>query len=63
MYVRIWSFEHNAWWKPNAWGYTPDINEAGLYKRAEAEAIVNAANKYIGPNGSIQEEIRELSDE
>lgn len=28
MYL-IWSYEHNAWWKPNRWGYTTNIKEAG----------------------------------
>lgn len=54
--VRIWSFEHNSWWKPASLGYTPDENEAGIYTRQEAEKIVNNANI----TGVINEEIREI---
>lgn len=40
----IWSFEHDAWWRPDRWGYTPHLAAAGLYTRGEAEAIVADAN-------------------
>lgn len=26
--VLIWSREHCAWWRPNAWGYTDDAAQA-----------------------------------
>jgi hypothetical protein len=40
----IWSYEHAAWWRPGRWGYTPELEEAGIYGQAEAEAIVARAN-------------------
>ena len=42
--VRIWSFEHNAWWAPKEMGYTAYINSAGVYDRKRAEQIVRNAN-------------------
>lgn len=51
---RIWSFEHNAWWKPNWNGYTERIEEAGIYGEEEAKAICDDANKF----GKIKEEMR-----
>lgn len=42
--VLIWSYEHNAWWKPASWGYTTDRIDAGCYTREEAETIVERAN-------------------
>lgn len=43
-YVRIWSFEHDAWWRPGSMGYTRDKGLAGLYRRADAEEICERAN-------------------
>lgn len=40
----IWSNEHDGWWKPNAWGYTKLIAEAGRYKFASASAVCMQAN-------------------
>jgi hypothetical protein len=40
----IWSFEHDAWWRPGRWGYTPLLAEAGRYTEREARDIVAAAN-------------------
>ena len=40
----VWSFEHDAWWGPHRWGYTPDLAEAGHYTQLEAEAIERQAN-------------------
>lgn len=42
----IWSFEHDAWWKPDRAGYTPDRDEAGRYPDLEAIAIVMRANRH-----------------
>ena len=42
----IWSIEHTAWWKPNRYGYTQELREAGVYGKAEAEEIVEESNKY-----------------
>jgi hypothetical protein len=44
MQFYIWSIEHNAWWKPNGYGYTTDINQAGIYNQEEAYKIIHAAN-------------------
>ncbi len=40
----IWSIEHTAWWRPDGWGYTSSLAEAGRYEREEAERIVRSAN-------------------
>lgn len=40
----IWSFEHNAWWRPGRMGYTTQLSQAGQYSRAESERIVARAN-------------------
>jgi hypothetical protein len=42
----IWSFEHDAWWRPGSWGYTRELAEAGHYMKAAAAAIVMNANSY-----------------
>lgn len=47
MKYRIWSIEHNAWWKPDRFGYTPDITEAGVYQDKEAFQIVREANSFL----------------
>lgn len=53
----IWSIEHNAWWRPNRMGYTPDRSSAGRYSDADAREIVRIANKYLqddqDPNESL----------
>lgn len=36
--VRIWSNEHEAYWRANGAGYTTDGLEAGLYDFADAWA-------------------------
>lgn len=41
---KIWSNEHNAWWKPNSKGYTQERKLAGAYKEHEALDIVERAN-------------------
>lgn len=40
----IWSFEHNAWWKPGAWGYTPHAADAGRFSRQSAVDLVLESN-------------------
>jgi hypothetical protein len=40
----IWSYEHDAWWKAERRGYTRVLIDAGVYSKAEAEAIVKDAN-------------------
>ena len=44
MRYRIWSFEHEAWWRPNAHGYTPDIEQAGIFFSDDAHMAVMRAN-------------------
>lgn len=46
----IWSFEHNAWWKPDRRGYTPDLIFAGVYSKEEADEIERDANRYTPGN-------------
>lgn len=40
----IWSIEHEAWWKPNENGYTPERISAGRYTFEDACRIVKNAN-------------------
>ena len=40
----IYSFEHRAWWRDKSQGYSINLAGAGLYPKAEAEAIVNDSN-------------------
>jgi hypothetical protein len=40
----IWSFEHDAWWRPKRWGYTRELAEAGVYSAEESRSIVARAN-------------------
>ena len=40
----IWSYEHDAWWKPNSMGYTRKYLEAGRYSEKEAEKICKQAD-------------------
>jgi len=42
----IWSYQHNAWWRPGRMGYTHDPNKVGRYTVTEALAICNEANRY-----------------
>jgi hypothetical protein len=45
----IWSFEHDAWWRPDRCGYAHDLHRAGRYTQSEAAAIVADAN-IVGVN-------------
>ena len=38
---RIWSKKHEAYYRPNACGYTNDKSAAGLYRRDEAERLTS----------------------
>ena len=40
----IWSFEHQAWWRPDWRGYTDQLSDAGRYSTIEAGLIVVNAN-------------------
>ena len=42
----IWSYEHQAWWRPWGSGYTKDLKEAGRYEYLEARDICFKANQY-----------------
>lgn len=49
----IWSYEHDAWWRPDFCGYSKDINEAGYYSFKDVAAICKSANlnnEEINPN-------------
>jgi len=46
----VWSHEHNAFWRPDRAGYTPKIEQAGRYSRAEAEKICRDARYGQGEN-------------
>jgi hypothetical protein len=37
----IWSYEHQAWWRPGSRGYTEDWKQAGRYPREHAQSIVD----------------------
>jgi hypothetical protein len=39
----IWSNEHRGWWRPGGWGYTPGLNQAGRFSRAQAIDICKRA--------------------
>jgi hypothetical protein len=39
----IWSNEHHAWWGPAESGYTQHIDEAGRYRRDDADRICRHA--------------------
>ena len=47
---RIWSFEHQAWWRPGHAGYTMKQDEAGLYEQNEALDICFNANRFPRSN-------------
>jgi len=39
----IWSKVHRMWWRAERQGYTPHLEEAGRYSRAEAGDIVTGS--------------------
>lgn len=52
--MKIWSIEHNAYWKPNRCGYTKKIEEAGDYPLTEALSICANAGTTNGiPNEAV----------
>lgn len=40
----IWSYEHDAWWRPGGFGYTRALAEAGVYSGADVDRIIRQAN-------------------
>lgn len=46
----IWSFEHGAYWRPKAQGYTDDIQQAGIWPLGEAMRQTN----HCGPEKRIR---------
>ena len=50
MKYRIWSIEHNAWWKENEQGYTKDKKSAGIYDLLASIGICIEANQYVSGN-------------
>lgn len=55
--VRIWSAEHQAWWRANRCGYTVHPEAAGTYSFAEAWE----ATRHCGPEKRIIYEALPLS--
>ena len=43
----IWSNEHRMWWKPNSFGYTPHISDAGIFSKEKASEIVAQATQWL----------------
>lgn len=41
---KIWSNEHQGWWRPARCGYTKSRSEAGTYTFSESYEIVRSAN-------------------
>lgn len=39
----LWSQRHSAWWKPNAAGYTDQVDEAGRFSESDAVRYVVAS--------------------
>lgn len=47
--VRIWSAEHNAWWRAEGKGYTLQRDEAGVYDLNDAWAHI----RHLGPEKKV----------
>jgi len=47
----LWNVERRMWWKPSKFGYTNRVEEAGVFKEAEAIQITANANSH----GSIED--------
>lgn len=43
---RIWNHEREQWWRPNEFGYTSELSEAGLYSYDKALRLTLKANRY-----------------
>ena len=50
-FYKIYSIEHEAWWKPFKQGYCKNWNYAGIYCKKNALEILNDANQH----GTINE--------
>lgn len=59
---RVWSIEHDGWWRPNHQGYTKSKKEAGLYNYTEALQIVRNANQYVDDDRQIKEAMVKADD-
>lgn len=47
---RIWSNIHNQWYRPQALGYTPRIEESGRFMPMEALQIYESASRGWNPS-------------
>lgn len=52
----IWSNEHNAWWRPEGFGYITTLAEAGIYNGDEALRIL-ISSAHGSPPGQPKEVI------
>lgn len=55
----IWSFEHQAWWRPGAMGYTGNLEHAGRFDAREAGDIVT--NSILAEEVAIESRLAELN--
>jgi hypothetical protein len=53
---RIWSNEHNSWWRADSRGYTTDVEQAGMYSLAEAFGVGMSSSLGSSP-GAPKEEL------
>ncbi len=58
LFFKIWSNEHQAWWRSNQNGYTQNRKKAGIYSKYKALEIVESAN--IGLNDVPNEAMIEV---
>lgn len=66
---RIWSGEHQAWWRANFCGYTDDPAQVGLYTKAEAASALRTAGRekklkavMVEKDWTVVAELGELTD-